>query len=126
MNYHVLFLHSLGPLTKEGSLDEDEELLITILKHSAARSAVEQPADVSPCFRALKALVRWLTKGDNHPKWGIQALEDEGQLNLKRHKFNAILSLIPLIPELMCSACTKKHVQLGFTESGMIDSKTKA
>ena len=129
-------LGQMSSLTKEGSLDEDEELLITILKHSAARSAVEQPADVSPCFRALKALVRWLTKTDNLgdcPRFhkqlerGIQALEDEGRLNLKRHKFNAILLLIPLLPEIMSSAYSKKNVQLGFTGSGMIlDSKTKA
>ena len=45
-------------LTNEENLKIEKEKKITICKHSAARTAVEQAADCAPCFKSMKRLMK--------------------------------------------------------------------
>ena len=48
----------LNMTTQESVLDHEKKLKITSCKHSAARTAVEQAADVGPMFKVMKSVIK--------------------------------------------------------------------
>ena len=48
----------LSMITKENVLDFEKDMKIISNKHSAARTAVEQPADAGPMFKVMKGVIK--------------------------------------------------------------------
>ena len=97
-------------------------------KQHAARSGVEQPADVSRVFKQIKQLIN--TTSNAHlpvERCPIKKLlseaisEDLSCIKLASNKRGALIDFISILPEVATKACTKSNIQHGFIESGIID-----
>lgn len=121
-------------LTDEESLKREKELKITICKHSAARTGVEQAADCGPNFKLLKRLVKILDDphSDTNPIVyhlnQIFSKMENGYSNcndivrLKSHKKKALIATIPNLPVATGVAYTTENVKKGFIYNGQIDA----
>ena len=121
-------------LTDEENLKKEHKLKITICKHSAARTGVEQAADCGPNFKILKRLMKILD--DPHPEsnpivvylndiFSKLAIGENGNddiVRLKSHKRKALIATIPNLPVATGDAFTTDNVKLGFIYNGQIDS----
>ena len=45
-------------ITQENNLIREDDMKVTVCKHSAARTGVEQAADVGPIFKVLRSLIK--------------------------------------------------------------------
>ena len=97
-------------------------------KQHAARSGVEQPADVSRVFKQIKQLIN--TTSNAHlpiercpmKKLLSEAIsEDLSCIKLASNKRGALIDFISILPEVATKACTKSNIQHGFIEAGIID-----
>lgn len=102
-------------------------------KHSAGATGVQQPCDLSPIFRILKALERNMVslcfnvvkpmRYVNIEKC-FEEVERTHGLKLKRSKRKLLLDFMCKLPTMLGKACTVENIVSGFRESGMIDYET--
>ena len=123
-------------ITDEDNLKKEHELKITCNKQSAARTAVEQSADLGPTFKGVKkglktrevphqntnAIVKML-------KDHLLMLEDDSNgsrdiVRLASHKKKAILFAIPNLPGVTSDVFTISNVRCGFIYNGQLDPET--
>ncbi len=113
------------------ALDEAEKICRN--KHSAASTGRQQPADLSPVFKLIKAFQLNATAKDD-VACGLSQTIDEyfstilraGGLNLDGNprKKKALIDFLLCLPEMMERSMLKKHIKRGFVEAGMIDEET--
>mmetsp|Transcript_19885 Transcript_19885/g.29337 ORF Transcript_19885/g.29337 Transcript_19885/m.29337 type:complete len:272 (+) Transcript_19885:605-1420(+) len=113
--------------TGEESLDADERQKITLCKHSAARTAVEQAADISAGFRIFKALVKLITfedvtiSGHGLKRRATEALDAEKRVQLSKLKSDAIVDFLTKLPVITHRAFLVEHTEKGFILNGQKD-----
>ena len=115
----------LGYLRLESTLAEEEALKITVNKHSAARSAVEQACDVCPIFKRLKALISEMVYMETTVSQCRHVRYVNSQIltlpvRLEGWKRTALVAVLAKFPILVREACTVKHVRAGFTGNGQV------
>ena len=121
-------------ITTEDVMKTEKELKIVSCKHSAARTAVEQAADVGPMFKVVKSCVKKMhnTDSENSPIFFrisalLNDLEDMSDPSnrrivlLPKHKKVAITVGLSKLPTAMASAFTTTNIQSAFRDNGMID-----
>ena len=121
-------------ITTEDILNKEKDLKIVSCKHSAARTAVEQAADVGPMFKVVKGCVKKMHSSDseNSPIFFristlLNDLEDMTDRSngrvvvLPKHKKDAITVGLSKLPIAMASAFTTANIQSAFRDNGMID-----
>lgn len=120
----------LSTIIQESQQELDVEGKITSNKHSAARSGTEQPCDLSPVFRIIKALQK-VTTAMNDPPLGLKGTfvklftDLKDILCLRTMKKNALIDILTCLPGIVTKAAPKDNIQEGFVEGGMLDEKTK-
>jgi hypothetical protein len=107
-----------------------KKLKITANKQSAARSATEQAADLSPIFKILHNLQKTTTSKD--VKSGdcpykdrilyIFSLARQQGLDLVPNKRNALVDFLSNLPENVSKTCTPTNIRAGFYENGMVST----
>jgi hypothetical protein len=125
-------------ITTEDILKKEKELKIVSCKHSAARTAVEQAADVGPMFKVVKSCVKKMHTSDseNSPIFFristlLNDLEDTTDASngrvvlLPKHKKDAITVGLSKLPIAMASAFTSSNIQSAFRDNGMIDESNQ-
>ena len=98
-------------------------------KQNAARSGVEQPADLTPVFKIIKKIqhthtVRDLPVDRCPMKRLISDMfhsEDMSFLSLKSTKKNALIDFLSVLPDIATRACSKDNIKHGFIQAGIID-----
>ena len=123
----------LNAITDEQQQEMDSELKISSNKHSASRTAVEQPCDISPCFRSFRKLANG-TSRDDVPAVGLQKkvkikfaeLKQKGILDLSEKKESALLDFLGSYPSIVSRACPTESIARGFLLNGMVDADSKA
>ena len=99
-------------------------------KQHAARSAVEQPADLAKVFMVIKELLPHYTVKDIPPERHSMKelifnafLEHKvlKQLSLANNKKNAIIDFLSTLPDVASKACTTSNIRHGFIQAGIID-----
>ena len=123
-------------ITSEECMDKEKKLKITSNKQSAARTGVEQAADVGPNFKLLKAMLKVM---DNPHQSSnplvmrllqiLDELDDDSDrkgnvVRLKSHKKKASMATIPNFPVATGLCYTIISVRKGFIYNGMLDPKT--
>ena len=119
-------------ITSEECLKEDDKRGIRICKHCAARTGVEQMADVMAGFRIIKSLNRQVTLEDVPVEMhglkrrvitAIATKQEEGRLKLACHKSNAIVDFVAKLPKITYRAFHEEIVLEGFHRNGQIARK---
>jgi len=107
------------------NIDKLNENKVVACKQHAARTAVEQPADLAKVFMNIKKMLPTYTiTNKRHPKKKliIDAFKDQlAGFNLALNKRNALIDFLSKIPEIATKACTPDNIQHGFIEAGIID-----
>ena len=125
-------LAQIENIVSTDSLNKYKENMICANKQNAARSGVEQAADLTRTFKIMKRLQETVSCIDipmiNHPLKRImmtkfEQLTRSGRLGLKPMKKDSIIDFISSIPEMTVKAATKRNIVHGFCENGMIDNK---
>ena len=92
-------------------------------KQNAARSVVEQAADLTKTFKIMLSLQKTVSvtsiPRSNHPlKHALtNAIKHLAELNLKHCKKNAIIDFISSIPGMTMQAATRKNILQDFFET---------
>ncbi len=102
-------------------------------KHNAARTRVEQPADLAKVFVIFKQQNKTHTVTDIDPSRhpikmrATKAFNSEALriLNLNFKEKSSLIDFISTLPELATKAATRGNILHGFYESGLID-RTKS
>ena len=103
-------------------------------KQNAARSGMEQPADVCKVFPIIKKLQKKYTvkhfEDDIHPmkrsvKSSFAQLYNQNKVCLKSSKKNSLVDFISSVPEIVTRAVSKENCRSGFVATGFVDSKFK-
>ena len=119
-------LSQVDAITNSIPLFTDNKIVAN--KQHAARSGVEQPADVSRVFKQIKQLIN--TTSNAHlpvercpmKKLLSDAIsEDLSCIRLASNKRGALIDFLSILPEVATKACTKSNIQHGFIEAGIID-----
>ena len=121
-------------ITTEEVMIKEKDLKIVSCKHSPARTAVEQAADVGPMHKMVKSSIKKMTciESENSPVYFrisniLKELEDTSDATNKRnvilplHKKNAILIGLSKLPIAMASAFTSHNIQSAFKDNGQLD-----
>ena len=114
-------------LNSESTLIEEENLKITINKHSAARTGMEQACDVAPIFKKLRALIREMifnrknTTHCRHVRYITSQLETL-PIHLPGWKKSILVTVLANFPKYVTESCTVSNVQKGFLGNGQIVS----
>ncbi len=114
----------------EGLKFEAEEN-ITSNKHSAAKSAGEQPCDLSKVFLYLKRTQKQVTIDTYAVSWYIRdrihaALKEHShELNLRERKLRTLLTFLSTLPRMLSNVAKADIIIDGFVACGMLDAKTK-
>ena len=124
----------LNLLTREEVLKKEAELKIVCNKHSAARTGVEQAADVGPMFKLVKSLLRYMRQlhSCQSPVYQriVDALDElkavEANVTkrivvLESHKRSALISALSKLPSAMGAAFSPRIVTSAFEGNGQID-----
>ena len=128
----------LRRITSDENMRLESELKIVCCKHSAARTAVEQAADVGPMFKLMKQLLKVIDIPHLSNNSILAHLENEltrlesndlsttGQvLKLLSHKKKAILATVPKLPSATGSAYSISNIKKGFVLNGQLDMDQK-
>ena len=102
-------------------------------KQHAARSAVEQPADLANVFNVIKSSMPLYTVSDSPPescpmKKMISDAFKSGELSfikMAENKKRALIDFLSVIPTIATKACTVDNIRRGFITAGIIDDKRK-
>ena len=118
-------------LVDEESLKRDDEERIMNCKHSAARTVVEQSADVGPTYRSTKHYQRVLEvdccSGLMRCVGGLLlSLRLKNIIVFEPAKENALCEFLAKLPKIMRSSMTVDDVQKGFLGNGQIDADSKS
>ena len=121
----------LNSIINEEQQEKDSISKIVTCKHSRSRTAVEQACDVSPMFRTLKAVAR-ITTAENKPNHGLKGLvynalkklSAQKILQLSSVKESALIDFLACYPTIMIKSLTEDIVVKGFTQNGMLDTKS--
>lgn len=105
------------------------ENLIVVMKQHAARTGVEQPADLGKQFKIIKLLLPSYTVSNfdpsDHPLkkliWQAFHGGDLKFLNLNDKKMRSLIDFIPSFVDIAGKALTERNVRHGFVQGGMID-----
>ena len=121
--------------TTEKVLETEKALKIITNKHSAARTAVEQAADVGPMFKMMKATIKKMTPSNTETSAvyhrlskmleNLQDLSDPNNgrvVILPLHKKQAIIVGLSKLPVAMSTACTSEIIQSAFRDNGQLDN----
>ena len=99
-------------------------------KQHAARSAVEQPADLTKVFKLIKLNLPHHSVADISSdmcpmkKLLMQAFNDVLEcVHLPSAKRRHLIDFLCVLPDILNKCCTQKHIRQGFVEAGMIDNK---
>ena len=97
-------------------------------KQHAARSAVEQPADLSKVFMLIKKeLPHYSVSNVATSMCPMKKLLTESFdsvlkcVNLQSGKRRHLIDFLCVLPDIVNRCCTQKHIRQGFIEAGMID-----
>ena len=124
-----------GDLSQVYAVTQSAELFtenkIIANKQNAARSGVEQPADLTPVFRIIKKIqpthtVRDIPVDRCPMKRIISNMfhsENMSFLSLKSTKKNALIDFLSVLPEISTTACSKDNIKHGFIQAGIIDKE---
>ena len=125
--------------TTETVMKTEKKLKIVTCKHSAARTAVEQAADVGPMFKMVKSAVKKMPTAnyENSPLFFrltkiINDLEkssnpeDRDIVCLPTHKKNALIVGLSKLPVAMTSSFTSPIIQSAFRDNGQLDPENGA
>ena len=126
----------LNMTTQESVLDTEKKLKITSCKHSAARTAVEQAADVGPMFKVMKSVIKSMPTESvtispifYRVTKALEKLENPTSMDttkivkLSAHKRKAIIAGISKLPIAMSVAFKQGYIQSAFRENGQIDKE---
>ena len=119
-------------ITDEKSLNEDETFKLTQCKHSAARTGVEQSADVGPQFRSVHLFNRTVTFEDipveqNQLKRLVsEKLAGDKRINLPAFKQNAIIDFVTKLPVITHRAFDSSSLSSGFILNGQMDEDSRS
>ena len=125
----------LNLTTREDVLETEAKLKITCNKHSAARTAVEQAADVGPMFKLIKQLLRYMKqlRACQSPVYQrvVDALNELSSptckenkkrlVILESHKRKALIAALSKLPSAMSAAFSPNIVTSAFEDNGQID-----
>ncbi|EJK66261.1 hypothetical protein THAOC_12831 [Thalassiosira oceanica] len=109
-----------------------KDLKIVANKHNAARSAVEQPADLAKVFKIIKELLPNYTARDvPADRVPVKAKVSEAfksdpklkSLSLKSTKKGALIDFLAVIGKIITRACDSDNIQAGFIAAGFIDGQ---
>ena len=126
----------LSMTTQEDVLKLEKSLKIISCKHSAARTAVEQPADAGCMFKTMKGVIKQMPTESVtvSPIFfriteGLKDLENPTSLDecrvvkLAPHKKKAIIAGVSKLPVAMSTAFKEGHIQSAFRATGHIDKE---
>ena len=125
----------LNLTTREDVLEKEAKMKIVCNKHSAARTAVEQAADVGPMFKLIKQLIRYMKqlRSCHSPIYQriVDALDElrspttpensKRIVRLESHKRKAIIAAMSKLPSAMGAAFSPSIVTSAFEDNGQID-----
>ena len=123
-------------ITDEENLKKEDELKITCDKHSAARTGVEQAADLAPTFKLVKKNLKRIEVSHQNLnpivlflQNALSKLEDESNNNrdvvrLATHKKKAKMFALSNLPGVTPDAFTVSNVCHGFIYNGQLDAET--
>lgn len=111
------------------NVDKFVENKIICNKQNAARSGVEQPADLAKVFSSLKYSVNRLTAKDKSMDTHLMKRRITEAFNSDKLKFlslkpnhkKAIIDFVSILPTAATTAATCDNITHGFKESGVID-----
>jgi hypothetical protein len=114
-------------VTSEHQLFTDNKVIAN--KQNAARSGVEQPADLAKVFKVMKKESSVHTVSDIDPNqhamkkivWEAFHGEQLNCLNLKDRTKRSLIDFISCLPEMATKAATRSNIMHGFYECGLID-----
>jgi hypothetical protein len=107
-------------------IDQFSENKIIPNKQNAARSGVEQPADLCFVFKGIKREISSHSvkdlPADRCPmKKVVMGMFDRSELKsltLKPNKKNALIDFLATLPDILTKTCTRKNILHGFIEAG--------
>ena len=107
-------------------IDQFTENKIIPNKQNAARSGVEQPADLCRVFKGIKSEISSQSvkdiPADRCPMkklvMGIFDRQELKSLTLKPNKKNALIDFLATLPDILTKTCTRKNIVHGFLEAG--------
>ena len=125
--------------TQEDIMELEEFLKITACKQSAARTAVEQAADVGAMFKIIRYMIKQMPAGTktNSPIYSrlqdmfeeLENISDSEKTDiviLPLHKKKAILAGLSKLPTAMGSAFTPEIITQAFKDNGQINEDESA
>ena len=104
--------------------------MVIACKQNAARSGVEQAADLTKVFKLMHKLQKTVTVSNvpvenhllkNRISKSFKNLQEEGRLNIKSLKVAHLIDFISSVPEMTAKAVTRNNIIHGFRANGMID-----
>ena len=113
------------------ALDEAERIVRN--KHTASSTGTQQPCDLSPVFRLIKAVQARLSGKDTMKKQFIDMIDELFDKQLKEKGLNldgnprkkrALIDFLLTVNEMMDKCMTEKNVRKGFIAGGQIDEET--
>jgi hypothetical protein len=125
-------LAQLATTVDETTLARYEEVNIVANKQSAARSATEQAADLSPIFKILHDLQKGTTATDkaigtnaykDHVRMMLDIAKAQANLRLPTNKTDALLDYLACLPQMLTKAVSVNSLQKGFRENGMLSNR---
>ena len=111
----------LGYVVSKNQQLQNETDKIISSKHNAARTAVEQPCDLSPCFISLRKLSNTITHS-NIISIGLQEkikakfteLKEKGELSLSTTKEGVLIDFLSTYPSIVAHSCPTEFIAAGF------------
>ena len=102
-------------MTHDSSMEADESLKIIANKQNAARTGMEQAADLSPIFKPLKKYHKTATTADSCPPLPLKtettkvldALEDT--LKMSSNHQEALIDFVTVLTETLGKTATPKE-----------------
>lgn len=111
---------------------KENKLRIICNKHARGCSAIQQPCDVSPAFRTIKRMLKYLCQDDYPDNTYLRQMKvlinetlQKKKVNLSQQKRESLIDLCVTLPSILAKGVGSRIVQKGFVETGMICEKTK-
>jgi hypothetical protein len=120
-------ISQINAIAKDHQIYTDNKVIAN--KQNAARTGVEQPADLCKVFKEVKRLASVTTVAGIDPeihfmkRMVLQAFRSEAlkRLNLKPKKEASLVDFISVLPEIATKAATRNNIVHGFIACGLID-----
>ena len=121
-------LAQIDNIVSRESISLYRENMIIACKQNAARSGVEQAADLTKVFKLMHRFQKTVPVSnipvENHPlkNWvskSFKNLQEEGKLNLKGLQIAHLIDFISSFPEMIAKAVMRKNITHGFKVNGL-------